>query len=116
MDEKEEFAQNVKEDVIYQNLLYEQRKSLGEDHEPEEIEECMKYVYPDILRRKARVLAHDFSPYQPKDTETSGSEDGNERKITLELIGYLLSFGIPFIAVTLGILLLLLKNILNLVL
>ena len=49
-----------KEDMIYSNLLYSCRISLEDTHEMEEIEECMTYVYPEYLKKKARVLAYDF--------------------------------------------------------
>ena len=80
MTELEKMKLKKKEDAIYHNLLYSCRVSLGDTHERAEIEECMKYVYPEYLRRKARILAYDFGEiesYEEGDEQKSPKKNGN---------------------------------------
>lgn len=58
-----EDEKNEKEKKLYRRLMYHQRRSLETDHERDEIEECMRYVYPKMMRRRAKVLSHDFSNF-----------------------------------------------------
>lgn len=48
------------EEIEYMKLMYQKRISLEKDHERHELEECMKYVYPEYLKKKAKILSYDF--------------------------------------------------------
>lgn len=45
----------------YNELTEMKRKDLETDHEPDEVEECIRYVYPKSLRGQAKTLCYDFT-------------------------------------------------------
>lgn len=98
-----ENEQKVKEDVIYHNLLYSLRISLGETHEREEIEECMTYIYPEHLRRKARVLAYDFGEVERY--EEGIKNESSKKKTTNPIAWFLLMFFSIVLGVSFAVLL-----------
>lgn len=103
MTDIEKLELKKKEDAIYHNLLYSCRVSLGDTHERAEIEECLKYVYPEYLRRKARILAYDFGEierYEESDEQKSPKKNG---KLVSRFL--ILFFSLVFLVSTFSIIL-----------
>lgn len=65
--EEEDRAEAERAKQILKEITAEYRADIEQDHEPDEVEEQMLCKGPD-LRRKAKVLAHNFGP--SKVTET----------------------------------------------
>lgn len=54
-------AQNQRITDKYNELLEMKRKDLEVDHEPDEVEECIRYIYPKTIMEQAKTLCHDFN-------------------------------------------------------
>ena len=103
MSKIEKIKSKIKEDSIYNNLLYSCRVSLGDTHERAEIEECMRYVYPEYLRRKARILACDFGEIEScEESEKQENTKNNGNLVSRFLI---LFFSLVFLVSTVSIIL-----------